>query len=78
MKDTIKRKLSYAGHVMRGSCGLSHLQILERRIDGTIKVGAPRRTWTKDILGWIGQSTYGAVKRVEESRESWISTVSKC
>ena len=28
MEDMIKRKLRYAGHVMRGSSGLSHLQIL--------------------------------------------------
>ena len=58
IEDMIKRKLSYAGHVMRGSSGLSHLQVLEGRIDGTMKVDAPRRTWMKDILEWRGQNTY--------------------
>src|SRR5437867_5828321 len=29
MKDMIKRKLRYTGHIMRVSSGLSHLQILE-------------------------------------------------
>ena len=29
MKDIIKRKMKYAGHVLRDSSGLSHLQIPE-------------------------------------------------
>src|SRR6184192_1318528 len=32
-KDMIKRKLEYAGHVLRGSSGLSHLQILEGKVE---------------------------------------------
>ena len=34
MEDMIKRKMKYAGLVMRGSSGLSHLQILEGRLEG--------------------------------------------
>ena len=30
-KDMIKRKMGYAGHMLRGSSGLSDLQILEGR-----------------------------------------------
>src|SRR3989442_11541713 len=33
-RDMIKRKMEYAGHVLRGSSGLSHLQILEGRVEG--------------------------------------------
>ena len=29
MEDMMKRKMKYAGHVLRGSSGLFHLQILE-------------------------------------------------
>ena len=43
MEDMIRRKMKYAGHVMRGSSGSSHLQILEGRLEGKRKVGAPKR-----------------------------------
>ena len=33
-RDMIKRKMEYAGHVLRGSSGLSHLQILEGKVEG--------------------------------------------
>ena len=33
----MKRKLRYAGHVLRGSNGLSHLQILEGYVEGNEK-----------------------------------------
>src|SRR3989442_210808 len=32
-RDMMKRKMEYAGHVLRGSSGLSHLQILEGRVE---------------------------------------------
>ena len=38
-RDMIKRKMEYAGHVLRGSSGLSHLQTLEGRLEGKKKVG---------------------------------------
>src|SRR5206468_3125444 len=51
-KDMIKRKLEYAGHVLRGSSGLSHLQILEGKLEGKKKVGCPIRIWMNDICDW--------------------------
>src|SRR5207247_1034214 len=33
VEDIMKRKLRYAGHVLRSSSGLSHLQILERYVE---------------------------------------------
>src|SRR4051812_2889142 len=71
LKDMIKRKLKYAGHVLRGSSGVTHLQILEGRLEGKRKVGAPRSTWMKDVCGWTGMDSYGKVKREAENRESW-------
>ena len=71
MKDMKKRKLRYAGHVLRGSSGLSHLQILEDYVEGKRKVGRPRRTWMKDIIEWTGFGDYEKVKRAAEERKSW-------
>ena len=48
-EDMIKRKMKYAGHVMRGSSGLSHLQILEGRLEGKQKIGRPKRKWMDNI-----------------------------
>src|SRR3989442_2291088 len=33
VKDMIKKKMEYAGHVLRDSSGLSHLQMLEGRVE---------------------------------------------
>ena len=33
VEDMMKRKLRYAGHVLRGSSGFSHLQILEGYVE---------------------------------------------
>ena len=77
----MRRKLAYAGHVLRGSSGLSHLQLLEGPMKGKKKVGSPRRSWMKDILEWIDWNdknntsqktdTYGMVKRIAEKRNRW-------
>src|SRR5437899_13046518 len=50
--DMIKRKIEYAEHVLRESSGLSHLQILEGKLDGKNKVGHPIRIWMDDICDW--------------------------
>src|SRR3989441_3060460 len=71
VEDIMKRKLRYAGHVLRGSSGLPHLQILEGYVEGKRKVGRPRRTWLKDIIEWTGLGDYGKVKRAAEERKSW-------
>src|SRR2546425_1206762 len=70
-KDMIKRKLEYAGHVLRGSSGLSHLQILEGKVEGKKKVGCPIRIWMNDICDWSLLGTYGKVKRAAEDRKRW-------
>ena len=47
-----KRKLEYAGHVLRGSSGETHLCLLEGRVCGKRPQGRPRLTWMDDILEW--------------------------
>ena len=71
LKDMMKRKMKYAGHVLRGSAGLSHVQILEGRVEGTRKQGAPRNTWVQDVLEWTGKKTYGELKRAADDRDRW-------
>ena len=70
-RDMRKKKMEYAGHVLRGSSGCSHLQILECQLGGKYKVGAPRKIWMNDILEWTGLDTYGKVKRKAEDRQGW-------
>src|SRR6267154_1695979 len=43
VEDMMKRKMKYAGHVLRDSSGLTQLQILEGYVKGKRKVCAPRR-----------------------------------
>src|SRR6267154_3235101 len=62
VKDMMKRKMKHTGHVLRGSSGLSHLQILEGYMEGKRKVGAPGRVWMKDIMEWTRLEKYGMVK----------------
>jgi len=45
-----KRKLKYAGHVMRRSSGDAHLYILEGRVNGSRIKGDPRRSWKGENL----------------------------
>jgi len=70
-RDMIKRKMEYAGHVLRGSSGLSHLQILEGKLEGKKKVGHPIRIWMDDICDWSLLDTYDKVKRAAEDRKRW-------
>ena len=77
-----KRKMKYAGHVMRGSSGRLTLNILEGHIEGRRRVGRPRRGWIDDIKNWTDPTggggvgvTYGDLKRSAENRERWRELV---
>ena len=76
-RDMIIRKMEYAGHVLRGSSGLSHLQILVDRVEGKKKVGRPIRIWMKDICEWSLLGSYDKVKRAAEDRKRWKLIVVK-
>src|SRR2546425_9118485 len=69
-KDMIKRKMEYAGQLLRGSSGLSHLQILEGKVEEK-KVGHPIRIWMDDICDGSLLGTYVKVKRAAEDRKRW-------
>ena len=70
-----KRKLEYAGHVMRGSSGETHLYILEGKMYGKRPRGRPRRIWMNDITEWIGLKISSEAKRIAEGRKRWKSMV---
>ena len=64
------RKLQYFGHWIRGK-GKRKLP-MEGKIEGTIRRGKQRRTWTSDMTDWRGTS-YMKCVRVAESRKAWSS-----
>src|SRR5437870_11775392 len=61
-KDMWKRKMEFAGHVLRRSSGNSHLCILEGKVYGKRLRGRPRLTWTDDIMKWTNVNIFGAIK----------------
>ena len=69
----MKRKLTYAGHALKGSVGLSHLQMLEGQGKGRRKQGRPRGTWIQNMLKWAGRKTYGELK-IEIDGSLWLLT----
>ena len=64
-------KKENAGQVLRGSSGLSHLQILEGRVERKRKIGRPKRTRMDDIVKWTQLGTYDIVKKTAEERKKW-------
>ena len=75
MTDMKKRKLTFVGHLMRGSSGEAHLYILEGKVNGTKGRGRPRLTWMDDVIEWTGLKTYENVKRTAEDRDKWRAIV---
>ena len=73
--DMWKRKLSFAGHVLRGSGGDSHLLVLEGKINGKRGKGRPRLTWMNNILRWINVGSYAEAKKWAGVRDSWRTMV---
>ena len=51
-EDLARRKLRYAGHIMRGSSGGLVQLVLEGYIEGKKGRGRPRRIWGDDIKEW--------------------------
>ena len=74
-----RRKLKFAGHVMRGSGGEMIKNIIEGSVEGKRSRGRQRKTWMDDIKEWMGESNYGLVKRRMEDKPGyrrWSSTFS--
>ncbi|GFR89986.1 eukaryotic translation initiation factor 3 subunit F [Elysia marginata] len=74
-QQLMKRKLRYAGHIMRGSSGPLLKLSLEGTIEGKRGQGRPRRNWMDDVNEWSGSTSYGDTKRKAENREDWRDMV---
>ena len=70
-----QRKLSYAGHVLRGSAGILHNIILEGCIAGRRARGRQRGKWSDDVKLWTNSATYAEAKRKAENRVRWRAMV---
>ena len=67
--------MEYAGHILRGSSGDSHLCILEGKVEGSRGRGRPRLTWIDDVIKWTRCDSYGLIKRKAEDRSEWRTMV---
>jgi len=70
-----KQKLSFAGHLLRGSAGESALQILEGRMNSKVAQGRPRRMWIDDVKCWMNLDSYESVKSTAQDRHLWRTCV---
>src|SRR3989442_14767709 len=70
-RDLIKRKMEYAGHVLRGSGGLSHLHMLEGKVEGRDRVGRPMRIWMNGVCDWSLLDACGRVGGAAGDRKRW-------
>ena len=74
-EDLARRKLRYAGHIMRGSSGGLVQLVLEGYIEGKKGRGRLRRIWGDDIKEWSNCKTIGKAKRLSENKHSWQNVV---
>ena len=74
-EDLARRKLRYAGHIMRGSSGGLVQLVLEGYIEGKKGRGRLRRIWGDDIKEWSNCKTIGKAKRLSENKPSWQNVV---
>ena len=70
-RDMKRRKMEFAGHVLRRSSGETHLRLLEGKICGKRLRGRPRLMWIDDIRKWTNVGNYGTIKRFAEDRAKW-------
>ena len=68
--------MEFAGHVLRGSSGTMHNEIIEGYIHGKRDKGRQRRTWVYDLKDWTGRKNFGPLKRTAEDRVKWKFMVS--
>ncbi|GFS25833.1 2-aminoethylphosphonate--pyruvate transaminase [Elysia marginata] len=75
LQQLMKRKLRYAGQIMRGSSGPLLQLSLEGKIERKRGQRMRRRNWMDDVKEWSGSTSYGDKKRKAENREEWRDMV---
>ena len=74
-EDLGKRKLRFAGHIMRGSGNKLMQVVLEGKIEGTRDRGRQRRAWADDVKEWSKCKSFGETKRKTEDRVMWRNMI---
>ncbi|GFR68946.1 endonuclease-reverse transcriptase [Elysia marginata] len=75
LQQLMKRKLKYAGHIMRGSSRPLLQLSLEGKIEGKGGQGRQRRNWMDYVKEWSGSTSYGDTKRKADNSEEWRDIV---
>ena len=75
MCDLMRRKMRYAGNLLRGSAGNLGSTLLKGTIEGTRARGRQRTKWADDIKKWSSTASYGEAKRAAENRVRWRTMV---
>ncbi|KAG1705459.1 Ubiquitin carboxyl-terminal hydrolase 42 [Nymphon striatum] len=70
-EDLARRKLKFAGHVMRGCCDTLTQLVLEGLVEGKRDRGRQRRVWGDDLKEWTKSKNLGEVKRKAENKVVW-------
>ncbi|KAG1701730.1 F-box/LRR-repeat protein 2 [Nymphon striatum] len=75
-EDFAKRKLKFAGHIIRGQDEhkLARL-VMEGLVEGKKDRGRQRRVWGDDLKEWSKSTSIGQVKRQAENRDVWKKMV---
>ncbi|KAG1712172.1 Eukaryotic translation initiation factor 4 gamma 3 [Nymphon striatum] len=69
--DVARRKLKFAGHVMRGCCDTLTQLVLEGLVEGKRDRGRQRKVWGDDLKEWTKSKNLGEVKRKAENKVVW-------
>jgi len=75
--ELVNRKLTYLGHILRGSGSALTLQMIEGKVEGERKRGRPRKQWFDNIKEWTGLKLVQA-KRLAQSRTAWKKETRRC
>jgi len=68
--NSVKQKMAFAGHVLRGSSGEDLLVVLEGKLNYKLPQGRPRRMWLDDVKSWTGLDSYEKIKNLANDSKS--------
>ena len=63
--------MTYAGHVLRGSSGISAVLMLEGKTNSVRTRGRPRKNWIDDLKEWNNVTDYSELKGSAEDMKHW-------
>ena len=75
--ELVTRKLTYLGHILRGSGSALTLQIIEGKVEGKRKRGRQKKQWFDNIKEWTGMNLVQA-KHLAQNRTAWKKEIRRC